>query len=393
MWVTTATPNTDIGLTLGIFTLVDQQSFDTSELSHEGAKVINESEWPGEDLEHLGRCPACGERERISFVSGLRDFSFGIVPGEWTMWRCRSCGCGYLDPRPSAGALGRAYLGYYTHRLKNPDGLTPGRSARLTRRIAAGLRNDWINRTFGYKLPGAFPAGKWIIDCIAQEQWQIPHTIRHLSRPQSGEDKLLDAGCGNGEFLAVAVQLGFNAIGTDFDEDAVSAARRAGFDARCSALPDIGLPKSFFNHVTLNHVLEHVMQPKQALQALWEVLKPGGRIWITQPNLGAAGIAEFGKYWRGFEAPRHLTLFDLKGLKRLLQCCGFINFQVREPAAVAEFYFRQSLSQRAGVDPIRAGPPPGWNRAWKLKVEKADARARQNPNIGESLTVVAWKPQ
>jgi 2-polyprenyl-3-methyl-5-hydroxy-6-metoxy-1,4-benzoquinol methylase len=354
--------------------------------------MTSESQWPSEDLEQLGCCPVCGERKRTLLVSGLRDFSFGAAPGEWAMWRCQSCDCGYLDPRPAASALGRAYSKYYTHRLEDLNGLIPGRNATLKRRIAAGLRNDWINRKLGYRLPGSFPFGALIIKCISGEQEQLPHTIRHLAPPLSNEEWVLDTGCGNGQFLTIAAQLGFKAVGMDFDESAVAAARQAGFDARRGALPDVPFPKSFFTHITLNHVLEHVMWPKQALEALWEVLKPGGRIWITQPNLGAAGATEFGKYWRGFEAPRHMTLFDPPGLQKLLQSCGFVGVQVMRPAPVAEFYFRQSLSQRAGADPYRAGTPPGWNRVWATKAKTADARALENPNVGESLTLLAWKP-
>src|SRR5262245_59189936 len=124
--------------------------------------MLKESQGICEDLEQVSCCPACERSERAVLISGLRDFTFGAAPGEWTMWRCQSCGCAYLDPRPTGAALAKAYSCYYTHELKRPDGLLPTKSAPLKRKIAARLRNDWINRNFGFRLPGAIPFGRLI---------------------------------------------------------------------------------------------------------------------------------------------------------------------------------------------------------------------------------------
>ena len=72
-------------------------------------------DWPTEDLEDLGLCPVCGESERSLLYDNLRDKIFFSSPGVWKMWRCRGCGFGYLDPRPSVESIGRAYAHYYTH--------------------------------------------------------------------------------------------------------------------------------------------------------------------------------------------------------------------------------------------------------------------------------------
>jgi SAM-dependent methyltransferase len=152
------------------------------------------------------------------------------------------------------------------------------------------------------------------------------------------------------------------------------------------------LPAQSFDHVTLKDFLEHVHQPVQALKEVWWLLKPGGRVWLSQPNLGAIGLAEFGKYWRGLEPPRHLTLTDVDGMRRLLQRSGFVNVNVWAPQPSAAFYFKQSLYQRNGLDPYGEEPLPEWGSAWERRCQRADAEAARNYRLGESLTMVAYKP-
>ncbi len=320
--------------------------------------------------------------------SGLRDFAFAAAPGEWTMWRC-ACGIAYLDPRPTLSSIGTAYSRYYTHAEGGErNAIARGR---LVRRVMGALKNDYLNRTFGYRSP-AIPFGAVLLRQSSTSRRALEHSIRHLPAPSSNGVRLLDAGCGNGEFLERATQLGFASVGLDPDPKAVEAGRRAGLDIRSGTLPGSGLEPGSFDHVTLKDVLEHLHQPVQALMEVRLLLKPGGRIWISQPNLGAIGLAEFGPYWRGLEPPRHLVLTDIDGMRSLLQRSGFVNVNVLAPQPSAVFYFKQSLYQRNGLDPYGGEPLHDWNRAWERRSRKADAAAARNYRVGESLTVVAYKP-
>jgi 2-polyprenyl-3-methyl-5-hydroxy-6-metoxy-1,4-benzoquinol methylase len=261
----------------------------------------------------------------------------------------------------------------------------------VVRRAIADLKNDYLNRTFGYRLP-AMPLGAALVRQTSRSRRALEHSIRHLPAPSSESMRLLDAGCGNGEFLEIATRLGFKSVGLDPDPKAVEAGRRAGLDIRPGILPGSSLEPGSFDHVTLKDVLEHLHGPVQALREVWSLLKPSGRIWISQPNLGAVGLAQFGPYWRGLEPPRHLTLTDVDGMCVLLQRCGFVDAQVLAPQPSAAFYFKQSLYQKHGLDPYEEEPLHEWNRAWERRSRKADADAARNYRIGESLTVVAYKP-
>lgn len=345
-------------------------------------------EWPQQDLESLGRCPVCDGSHRRVLFSGLRDLAFAAAPGEWTMWRC-ACGVAYLDPRPTLSSIGAAYSRYYTH----APGHQNGRSERtnMIRRVVAGVKNDYLNHAFGYQLP-AMPLGAALVRRTSGSRRALEHSIRHLPAPSSQSMRLLDAGCGNGEFLEIAARLGFTSVGLDPDPKAVEAGRRVGLDIRPGILPGSGLEPGSFDHVTLKDVLEHLHEPVQALREVWSLLKPSGRVWISQPNLGAVGLVEFGSYWRGLEPPRHLTLTDVDGMCALLQRAGFVDAQVLGPQPSAPFYFKQSLYQRHGLDPYGEEPLHDWNRTWEQRSRKADADAARNYRIGESLTVVAYRP-
>jgi 2-polyprenyl-3-methyl-5-hydroxy-6-metoxy-1,4-benzoquinol methylase len=348
--------------------------------------------WPSSDLQTLGACPVCSDKRRTLMFCGLRDLAFAVASGEWNMWRCQSCTGAYLDPRPTPDSIGRAYARYYTHQAADTAGQKrePLRSAK--RALSSLVLNGHVNRTYGHRLP-AMPLGELISGFFRPRQRRAEHLIRHLPAPKSAESALLDVGCGNGDFVKVAAGLGFRSVGIDFDEKAIASGRSAGFDLRVGTLPGCGLISDSFEHITARHVLEHLHQPREAILELYQLLRPGGRLWVCQPNLGAIGLKEFGLYWRGLEPPRHLTLFDSDGMRRLLESCNFVNVRLLQAEPVAGFYYYQSQCQASGVDPYLQITPPGWDETWIQRSERADALAALDPRVGESLTMVAWKPE
>jgi 2-polyprenyl-3-methyl-5-hydroxy-6-metoxy-1,4-benzoquinol methylase len=365
---------------------------DTSAVANVAREFTARGEWPAADLEVLGRCPCCESEVRSLMFSGLRDFAFAVAAGEWNMWQCGSCTAAYLDPQPSASSIGRAYSRYYTHQGADA---TKGKIRILTaikHWLGSRIMNDYKNHVYGYRFP-AVPFGTVISGLWPTRRRRVEHSIRHLPAPKSADSALLDVGCGNGDFVKVAASLGFRALGVDADNQAVIAARSGGLDVRKGRFPGSGLAPESFEHITANHVLEHLRRPKEAIRELYELLQPGGRLWLSQPNLGAVGLKEFGAYWRGLEPPRHMTLFDSDGMRCLLESCGFVKVRLLPSQPVASFYYRQSQCQVRGVDPYARGEPPGWGQEWERRARDADARAQVDPRLGESLTMIAWKSQ
>ena len=98
--------------------------------------------------------------------------------------------------------------------------------------------------------------------------------------------RLLDVGCGEGAFLRVATQLGWDATGVELTEEACAAARaQTGFSVVTGDLTkdDLFGGRSF-DVVTLWGVLEHVPNPEELLRSCTRLLAKDGKLLIECPN-------------------------------------------------------------------------------------------------------------
>ena len=336
--------------------------------------------------EHLGHCPVCGSPARTMMFDDLTDRVFGVAPGRWTLHRCGGCDCAYLDPRPNPETIGRAYARYYTHGAGNPKRLPSRR-----RSLKGWLANGELNRGYGYRFPHAAPA--WLAAALMRplDKARQGAFIRHLPAPSAGASRLLDVGCGNGDFLQVARDCGYEVTGLEPDPQAVATARSQGLAVEQGTLTSASFAADSFDHITLSHVLEHVHAPAAALAQVLRLLKPGGRLWVSLPSLDAEGLRQFGADWIGLEPPRHLTLFTVAGLRRLLVETGFIGIEAPMPDPDASFYFHGSAAMAAGLDPYAHGALPDAQEV-RRRVRQAVHNTLRDPSRNESVTLMAWKP-
>jgi SAM-dependent methyltransferase len=112
--------------------------------------------------------------------------------------------------------------------------------------------------------------------------------------------RVLDDGCGVGEYLAHLGPSSAHAHGVEFD---LERARRAQRRARPSSVVGAAgerLPfaPSTFDLVLSHEVLEHVEDDRAAVEEIVRVLRPGGRLVVFVPNRGYP-FETHGVYWRG----------------------------------------------------------------------------------------------
>jgi SAM-dependent methyltransferase len=310
---------------------------------------LSDQSWPAQDLERIGHCPACGAAERTMLFDRLRDRIFFVAPGEWTMWRCASCGSGYLDPRPTPESIGRAYERYYTH----DEPWVPAVPENAFQRLRAGLANGYRNRRYGTRSRPALGVGYWIGRVARPLALPADRSFRFLARRAGDGERprVLDVGCGGGAFLAAAAQAGWEAVGIDFDAKAVEGARRRGLDARLGGLERVAHEVDAYDAVTLSHVIEHLHDPAGALATIHGILKPGGRLYVETPNIDALGRLLYGRHWRGLEPPRHLVIFNRRGLADLLRRSGFVRIRFRRDKSALGGLGTLSARIAAGLDP------------------------------------------
>jgi 2-polyprenyl-3-methyl-5-hydroxy-6-metoxy-1,4-benzoquinol methylase len=305
-----------------------------------------ERPWPDDGLESVNRCPICDETNRRLLYANLVDNVFRTAPGKWELWECNDCKCAYLDPRPTPASIGQAYKTYYTHAgAKKQDDYESLSGFRLLRRK---LANGYLNKRYGTRYLPGWSAGAVLARMLPDQSEMLDLQFRWLPRPGIGE-RLLDVGCGNGDFLEKAKDAGWDGVGVDPDPNAVITAQGRGLDVREGLVDVINEESGDFDVVTLSQVIEHVHDPEELLSAVFRQLKSNGMLYIDTPNIQSLGAKLFGANWRGIESPRHLILFSNTGLRLLLKKCGFINIKIRSRRYATKGMFQSSykLEQEA----------------------------------------------
>lgn len=195
-------------------------------------------------------------------------------------WReCRSCGHvfteGYFDPEAAAVLFAKTHP----------------------------------NQTVGYDMEQQRPLSARMVERVA----------RHAPR-----GAWLDVGFGNGSLLFTAEEWGYAPVGLDLREENVRALNVLGYEAHCLSIED--LPRSErFSVISMADVLEHLPFPKTGLAAARQLLRPGGVLFLSMPNMDSMvwrllHANKINPYWGEIE---HYHNFTRKRLFALLEEHGF----------------------------------------------------------------------
>ncbi len=145
---------------------------------------------------------------------------------------------------------------------------------------------------------------------------------------------LLDVGCGNGRYMAAMARRGFKVTGVEISPRASEIVAKRGLPVVTGDFLAVDLSRDSFSVVTMNHYLEHAIDPRASLKKAWALLKHGGQLIVGVPNFSSWASRHFGSDWSDLELPRHTFHFSPRGLIRLLADCGFSVDRVRhEPVA------------------------------------------------------------
>lgn len=243
----------------------------------------------------ITKCVYCDTSGKVEH-DNLKDHLFGS-PGSWAIRRCHNCLLAWADPQPVTEDIGALYNNYYTH-----DTQAAAPDAQISSLKKRALKH-WVS----FFLP-------WRRHALLSDG-------RYLAYRKAG--RLLDVGCGNGNFLAGMANRGWTPVGVEFDENAVSAARLHGLtQVHHGSLEAQKFPDGSFDAITLSNVIEHLPDPASIFAELKRILSPGGRLVIITPNINSDGHAIFDRCWRGLEPPRHLFLFNCETLTGFAQRVG-----------------------------------------------------------------------
>jgi SAM-dependent methyltransferase len=201
------------------------------------------------------------------------------------IYRCRACGYAFVHPLPVQEQLDGIYAdrAYFDARVSSEE----------TRRVNRGQleradsRLDWLRRYF------------------------------------TG-GKILDMGCGNGEFMLRARERGLDIYGLE-----VSAAAAAAAGKLTGAIIYTDDPQHLagsglrFDLVTLWDVIEHVPDPGRFVRLCVPLLNERGLIAVSTPNQRNYHGVVHGDRWKGYrDGPEHLYFFNKNTLDMLMQHNG-----------------------------------------------------------------------
>lgn len=274
-----------------------------------------DQEWPEQDLERVHSCPYCGSHERTLAYKDVQDWSFHCAPGKWNYWDCVNCQSLYLDPRPTQSTIGAAYAKYYTH--------SNGEPASLLQAMKARLRNECLSQKLNANIEPRLHLPKILNGLIALIGKRVVMPFGWMTLANHPKGRFMDVGCGAGMTVAMAQQLGWNAMGLEIDPAAVRTAQQSGLNIVEGTYEKLMQYEGKLDCIMCSHVLEHVHDPLDLLVKLKTALKPGGLLLLTLPNSLSALRRHFGADWRGIEAPRHLSIPSEPQLMQLLAESGF----------------------------------------------------------------------
>jgi 2-polyprenyl-3-methyl-5-hydroxy-6-metoxy-1,4-benzoquinol methylase len=161
----------------------------------------------------------------------------------------------------------------------------------------------------------------------------INNKINILNSYISG-NKVLDVGCGTGDFLYKAQQKGFTINGVEVDSDArTQSSQKLGINIS-SAIDET---QGSFDAITLWHVLEHTKDPSQTISLLLDRLAEDGIIILALPNYNSFDATYYGKYWAGYDVPRHLFHFSKESVSFLANTHNMIIHKI-QPMTFDAYY-------------------------------------------------------
>lgn len=137
------------------------------------------------------------------------------------------------------------------------------------------------------------------------------------------QNTILDIGCGTGSFLASLDSNHWKRLATETAPERIEDIKKKGINVCLGKLKDCNFNKESIDFVTLWHVLEHVVNPKETILEVNNILKKGGYCVIEVPNSKSWQARISKKDWFHLDVPRHLYHFSPKTLYNLLNDCGF----------------------------------------------------------------------
>jgi len=143
--------------------------------------------------------------------------------------------------------------------------------------------------------------------------------------PYRVTNRIIDVGCGAGLFLERAALRGWEVHGTEYGALAVGACRARGIGIIEGPLAPANYAPPLFDVVCSFEVIEHVVRPREELDRMVRILRPGGLLYLTTPNFDCLARRFTPDDWSVVNYPEHLTYFTPRTLRRMAREAGLLE--------------------------------------------------------------------
>lgn len=225
-------------------------------------------------------CNLCGSGDAslLYKASSMRR----IQSGEFNLMKCRKCGLIYTNPRLSSDAVATYYPQDYEYHEPR--------------------KANFLEKLF----------------------------YKYFHNPGTKKGRILDVGCGNGNYLCMLRKIGWDCYGTEINKPVVDyMINKLGLKISEGELYNIIFPDEYFDVITFWGSLEHMSDPREVLTKAYKILKKNGKIIIWLPNIESLEAKIFRKFWHHLEISTHYYQFSPKTLTNLLEQIGFKVERIR----------------------------------------------------------------
>lgn len=232
-------------------------------------------------------CIACGDfakRRRLRMPTLFRGGLFSVKI-------CRTCGLGYTCPPPSISDK------YY-----------------LAESNYAQTFSDSVSVT------------QYSARQISQIAFELDPELRYLSSSISAHPSALDVGCGSGAMLEVLQAANFNVHGIEANLHLCKLSSSRGLNVLCgdffTILANMRVEGREFDLIVLSSVLEHVENPEALFKSCRELLKPNGRILVSQAFYRGLVPSLLPFLWYAWVPHEHYYHFTLTSISLIARNSG-----------------------------------------------------------------------
>lgn len=283
-------------------------------------------------------CPLCGRRVFAPV---------GLSAGHPVV-RCEDCGLRLLNPQPSDAELGEIYHPNYSF----------------------------------------FGADSGAEACVSRaKQATADHYLDVLAAAGVSSGRLLEVGCGDGDFLLQASRRNFSAEGIDYSPHSCRKAQAklgAATPVHQGEISVLADRPAAYDLLVACDVIEHVRRPDSFLQTVHALLQPGGRVFIVTPDLDSLAARLMGARWLEFKA-EHLYYYTRRTLTRQLAQAGFTDIRLFDGTKMlsVDYVTRHFITYPVpgitqGLRFLRAVLPVTWQqRPWLVPAGGMVALARK----------------